>query len=550
MNSNCNETEYACDVSFMGESRSCNMRDGFVKSKNINPHAIAMCIGKQNYSYEYVDDLARRWASVIVDGAQSENSRVAILGDRNIVSYVGILATLYAGACFVPLNKNFPNERTSRMLAQANVDSVIVESALLPKLLEILEGHAKWPNIIVPDGDVSVGSYKVFDKRLINRKSKLEKLVNVEEDAIAYLLFTSGSTGQPKGVPITHKNARAFFEVNQKRYKLVPSDRLSQTFEQTFDLSLFDVFMAWEAGAAFCAIKPIQLLSPFNYIKENAITVWFSVPSVAALLIKKNLLMPDSMPGLRWSLFCGEALPGSIAEAWKKAAPNSIVENLYGPTELTIACSVYRMTANNSHEYDLNQDTVPIGKFYDGISSIILDQHGKIVLDGECGELCVGGDQMFPGYWKNKELDCEKFIFYRDINNEYKRYYRTGDIVKRLPDGNHIYIGRMDQQVKVDGYRVELGEVETALRRAGCVEAAAFTLAQKGNSHSLHAAVTGCVDKMDIIADMRKNLPAYMIPKSIEILDCMPLNANGKIDRVSLRNLFIENRALQELEII
>lgn len=166
-------------------------------------------------------------------------------------------------------------------------------------------------------------------------------------------------------MPVTHGNVRAFLDAAQQRYQLTSQDRLSQTFDQTFDLSVFDLFMAWEHGARVCAMDSLELLAPFNYLERNGITVWFSVPSVAAVLNKRDALTPGRMPTLRWSLFCGEALPRQLAEAWQAAAPNSTVENLYGPTELTIACSVHRWDPATSPQLCVH-DNVPIGEVFPG----------------------------------------------------------------------------------------------------------------------------------------------------------------------------------------
>jgi amino acid adenylation domain-containing protein len=343
----------------------------------------------------------------------------------------------------------------------------------------------------------------------------------VAPDDIAYLLFTSGSTGAPKGVPVTHANVRAFLAANQERYRLTPDDRLTQTFDQTFDLSVFDLFMAWEHGARVCAMEPIEILAPFRYLERNGITVWFSVPSVAAMLRKRGALRPGTMPTLRWSLFCGEALPRATAEAWQAAAPGSAVENLYGPTELTIACTAHRWDPATSPAACVH-DNVPIGRPYPGLHTLVVDEELTPVPDGETGELCVAGPQTTPGYWQAPSITAQRWFAHRG-----RTYYRTGDLV-RLRNGEYVCLGRNDQQVKVGGHRVELGEIEAVLRRAGAVEAVAVLWP---DTDTVGAVVTGAVDPAALTAACDAALPAYMVPRSVHVVGELPVNGNGKIDR-------------------
>ena len=254
-------------------------------------------------------------------------ARVRLLAARYPIS--GVLATLFAGAAFVPLNRKFPVERTRAMLDEADVDAIIVDNESLPQLHEVLRGMQRPPAMLLPETDRGLAGAqlrhgRVWIAMILAAATPLAALPAVAADDLAYLLFTSGSTGVPSGVPITNGNVRAFLDVNKARYGLTPQDRVSQTFDQTFDLSVFDLFMAWDSGACVYAMQPIELLAPFKFLEKNNITMWFSVPSVAALLIKRGALKPSSMPTLRWSLFCGEGLPQSTAEAWQKAAPNSI----------------------------------------------------------------------------------------------------------------------------------------------------------------------------------------------------------------------------------
>ncbi|HEX8091740.1 MAG TPA: amino acid adenylation domain-containing protein, partial [Blastocatellia bacterium] len=482
-----------------------SLRAGFLRHVNETPDNPALRVGTLVYTYSEADETARRWAARLLDATGGNAGRVGIFAYRSVTSYLGVLASLLAGAAFVPLNYKLPGERTRAMIEQADLDVVLVDNESLPQLSELLSGLACSPPILAPDMDGPSAKSRlpgmVFGREDIANAAPLFTLPDVAPDDLAYLLFTSGSTGMPKGVPITHGNVRAFLDVNLARYGLTAEDRLTQTFDQTFDLSIFDLFMAWESGACVHSIQPIELLAPFHFLEEHQITVWFSVPSVASLLIKRGALTPGSMPTLRWSLFCGEGLPRVTAEAWQAAAPRSVVENLYGPTELTIACAAYRWDPVKSPIECIN-DLVPIGEVYPGLSHIVVDDALREVEPGRPGELCIAGPQTSPGYWRDPELTAAHFFETTGAQGTIRRYYRTGDVVMRRA-GHYAYLGRIDQQVKVCGYRVELGEIESILRRAGCVEAAALPWPDEHLPSSIVAVVSGAADAASLNAFVR-----------------------------------------------
>ncbi|MEU9031178.1 amino acid adenylation domain-containing protein [Streptomyces sp. NPDC048383] len=516
----------------MTTALNTRLGSGLLRHASGHPDRVALTIGRRDYTYEETALTARRWAALLVEAVGGRPRRVGVFAHRSEASYLGVAAALFAGAAFVPLNRKFPADRTRSMLERADVDALIVDSASLEGLGGLLRGLPRKPVVLLPDtlrgraGDLG-DDVRVLDAVDLATAAPLEPggLPPVSSDDIAYLLFTSGSTGVPKGVPVTHGNAGAFLEANQARYRLTPDDRLTQTFDQTFDLSVFDLFMAWENGARLCAMDPLEILAPFKYLERNGITVWFSVPSVAAVLRKRGVLGPGTMPTLRWSLFCGEALPRASAEAWQAAAPGSVVENLYGPTELTIACTVHRWDPTTGPDACVH-DNVPIGRPYPGLSTLVVDERLIPVPDGTSGELCVAGPQTTPGYWRDPELTAQRYFAHQG-----RTYYRTGDLV-RLQAGEYVCLGRNDQQIKVGGHRVELGEIEAVLRRAGAVEAAAMLWP---DHDTLTAVVTGEVDPGALTEACDAALPAYMVPRSVRVAEELPVNGNGKVDRAALR---------------
>jgi len=526
-------------MAVLDRSDGPSLRSGFLRQAALRPDAPALVVRGKVRTYGQLEDNARRWARALTTACGRRPERVGLFAFRSETAYTGTLAALFAGATYVPFNPTFPDERTAATIRQAAIDTLIVDRACLSHLRNVISSDSRLP-LIVPDFELSE-----FDplglpaqgKSEILHTDPLESLPPISHDDAAYLLFTSGSTGAPKGVAVTHGNAVYFMDLMSRRYGIQPDDRFSQTFDQTFDLSVFDLFMAWSNGASVYAMAPVDLLAPTRFINQNRLTVWFSVPSVPAQMSRRNTLTPASLPTLRWSLFCGEPLPQQTAEAWQAAAPDSVVENLYGPTELTIACFFHRWDPVQSPGLCRN-GIVPIGRPYDGLASMIVNENLTPVADHDVGELCVSGPQTAPGYWRAPDLTSERFVTLPVSAHESRRFYRTGDLVARLDRGEYVFIGRTDQQIKVLGHRVELGEIEAVLRNHPGVEhAVAFGWPAEGTSaEGIVAFVSGNInDSEPLLARSRESLPPYIVPRRIHIVSEMPFNANGKVDRRKLK---------------
>lgn len=533
----------------MSERRSALRRfdalhAGFIASTARWPDRPALTLGEESWTYAAVDTAARRLASGLL-ASSSAPKRVGILARRSFTSYTGPLGALFAGAAFVPLNPTLPVARLRAIVDIADLDAIIIEDKRAALLQPLLSGRSSSLPVLFADAARRnidrIDGMKIFDSADIRALEPLRTASSVAPEDIAYILFTSGSTGVPKGVPISHANAASFLSVNLERYLLTPEDVLSQTFEQSFDLSIFDIFMAWSAGATLCGFTHTDLLAPLAVIQAREITVWFSVPSIVSMQLRLGSLVPGSLPTLRLSLFCGEPLIREHAEAWQAAAPMSVLENLYGPTELTIACAVHRWNPATSPGLCSN-GIVPIGRLYDTLSWQVVDRKLEPVAPGETGELCVAGPQTFAGYWRSPEATAGAFYESADSNGLADRFYRTGDLVRELPNGELLFIGRRDHQIKLGGHRIELAEIEAALRAQPSVrEAAALAWPDASNVEKIVAVVSGSdPDRETLRRGLRSTLPAYMIPAEIYVIEDMPRSSSGKLDRRGLRDLLAD----------
>jgi amino acid adenylation domain-containing protein len=493
----------------------------------------------ERITYRALQRLADKITSTILQQEDGGLPLVALWAHRSKTAYAGILSILGAGKGYVPLNPKFPIERTRRMLALSGCGMLIAGTEGFQQLPKLLTEVDRPLTVILPDLVDAIGLASDFPgHRFVASKEMADDSFSfrpeVSPTRIAYLLFTSGSTGQPKGVPITQSNVRSYLQYICDRYDVNETDRFSQEFDLTFDLSVHDMFVCWERGACLFSVPEKSVMAPAKFIREHQLTMWFSVPSVIGVLARMRLLSPGCFPSLRYSLFCGEPLAASHAQLWQEAAPNSILENLYGPTETTIAISHYRWHQTGSSAESVN-GIVPIGWVFAGQHCSVIDVERNTVPAGVAGELCLCGSQVTTGYWNDPKKTQEQFV---RLPAGEKPWYRTGDMVRQGGNGCLYYLGRMDHQVKIRGYRVELQEIEAVLRRA-CGTEQVVSIAwpvENGSADGVVAFVAGvaALDVSRALDHCSKILPGYMVPGKIYLCDEMPLNANGKIDRPRL----------------
>jgi amino acid adenylation domain-containing protein len=516
---------------------------GFIRSSEEFPERPALEVEGQTLTYRQLRDKAESIAATLLHWDEAADPPLtAIFAYRSVVAFGGVLGALFRGHGYVPLNRTFPPERTRTMLDRSECRAVVVDQASALQLDRILPGIARPLTLLLPETqDVSALSAQWPQHRILGAKDLLASPTTLPlaatPDAIAYLLFTSGSTGTPKGVMIAQQNVLSYLDFVVPRYQLNEGDRCSQTFDMTFDLSAHDMFVTWESGACLCCPTQKGLIKPGGFIVDSRLTTWFSVPSTAVFMKKLGMLKPGMYPGLRLSLFCGEALPMEVAKGWSETAPNSILENIYGPTELTIACTAYRWDRERSPA-ECELGVVPIGEPMKGMEALLVDESLREVPTGTPGELLMAGPQMAPGYWRDPEKTAKAFLVPPD---QAKTYYRTGDRVRRsAPAGPMLYLGRVDNQIKVLGHRVELGEVEAAVREASGIDGVVAVGWPKssGGADGIEVFLqTDAVDRAALTRMLTSRLPSYMMPRRIHCLPIFPVNSNGKFDRQQLTKI-------------
>lgn len=511
-----------------------NLAFPFFRQARSQLHRAALWLDGRTVSYGELRELAQRIAAWL-SAQNAPQARVGILASRTLETYAGILGACWSGAAYVPISPKLPEERLANLLDRTRLDALIVDAAgldlLSPALLRVCPRRVLASTCAAESGASiqTYGDLPAFDPADEPRL--------LDEDALAYIIFTSGTTGAPKGVMISTGNVRAFIDSLQERFRFRPDDRVAQPSEVSFDNSVFDLFNAWEAGATLYVVPAKDLLGPIRFLRDNAITVWYSVPSFAVFMQRMKMLRPGALPALRYSAFAGEALPSSTAEAWSCAANHSILDCLYGPTETTVVCTGDRFS--DEQHMTASRGIVSIGRPFPGMEAAIVDSAHHLLQPGQQGELAISGKQVAKGYFEDETLTRARFPAIGG-----RRWYLTGDLAYQDKSGLFHHLGRVDNQVKVLGNRVELEEVEAQLRAAcgsNTVAAVAWPM-QHGTAAGLVAFVSGAaIDLPQVSSTLRQRLPAYMIPTRIHELTALPMNGNGKTDRKALVRMLDES---------
>ncbi|MCF6305782.1 MAG: AMP-binding protein [Rhodobacteraceae bacterium] len=445
----------------------------------------------------------------------SKQTAVLLICEKSPQAYFAIFATILTGATYIPVNNKWNLARIANIFEQVLPEFIACDP-------EWAKANKKW----LLDNEFEHTRFEsstAGELCLFRRNSPMScKLFNYRREKnitdLLYVMFTSGSTGSPKGVPVSRANVDHYLQAMQQVFKFGAAESWIQSVELNFDLSVHDMLLAWTTAGCIISIPAEQSPMGPRFVKKLGVQNWLSVPSSAARTLSLGLLKENTMPSLKRSFFCGEALPKEVALAWGKAAPNAPVFNIYGPTEATIAFSW--------HKFNPQQDKaaiVQIGKPLPGLSMRLSTHH----------EIELGGAQVFAGYLQENPKTISKPS--KDSQGGF--WYQTGDIGAIGQDGEFIFRGRLDWQVKIRGNRIEIGEIEQAVRKAtgcGLVTVVPVTEIAPGSFDDLYVFIDTYIDEKDIKFELTTYLPPYMIPKYFSQLMEFPYNSNGKIDRNTL----------------
>lgn len=499
-----------------------NVLDYLEDSVKNNPEKAAFVDECKTYTYMDLKNYGQAIGSKIAEYKLFRNPIVVYL-EKSVEELAAFIGVLYSGNFYCPIDVTMPLQR-------------------IKKILDILDSP-----VIITDTEhaASIKALASTDKiflyeEIITSKIAYEKLNDIRRNVIdmdpLYILFTSGSTGMPKGVVVSHQSVIEYTEWVTKTFHITSQDSFGNQAPFYFDNSILDIYCGLKNSSTVyiipknCFVFPMELL---KYLNEKKITTIFFVPSVLCTVAKLKALKSIPLFSLNKILFCGEVMPNKYLNIWRKYVPNALYANLYGPTEITDVCTYYIV----DREFQ-DDEPLPIGSPCQNTDIIILNEKNMETQTGEIGELCIRGRSLALGYYKNSEKSNEVFI-QNPLNLKYRDLiYRTGDLVKLNEKNEIIYLGRKDFQIKHLGHRIELGEIEVSAGGFEGIETCACIYDDIGQKIVFF--YKGSYYKEDELSTLfDKKIPLYMIPNIMIKIDEFPYNSNGKIDRKQLKEAYI-----------
>ena len=510
------------------------------KSARRFPDKPAVLFEESVLSYAELDRLSTRLAHVLIANGLRRGDRVGIWMPKSIASIVSIHGILKAGGVYVPIDPGAPAARARYIVEDCGIRLLVSAPAFLERVREIVAGEGAPAVILAAPGPLP----EEFPARVVPYEAVLSHPATepppnatVSTD-LAYILYTSGSTGTPKGVMISHLNALNFVRWACDEFRITHDDVLSNHAPYHFDLTIFDVFAAMKAGATLAIVPEELAYFPFRlaeWIERNAISVWYSVPSILTMMVRRGRLERLRFERLRLVLFAGEVFPIRYLRELMLALPRPQYCNLYGPTETNVI--TYYTVAGVPAE---DAPPLPIGKACANVDVFALDDDGRVVTQpGVEGELYARGPNVAQGYWGDAAKTGKVFVQSPCQGHFRETVYRTGDIVVLGEDGSYLFRGRRDHMIKSRGYRIEAGEVESAIyRHPQVLETAVVPVPDEDIGNRIRAFVVtrdgGVVEASEIQQHCARFLPSYMVPGDVAFLQALPKTSTGKVDKKAL----------------
>ncbi len=508
------------------------------KSASRFPEKTAVWGRGRSISYRELEERSNQLAHLLRQSGVRKGDRVGLFFPKCVESIVSMFGIMKAGAVYVPLDPQAPVDRVGYIIGNCGIRVLITQDERCRSLDASTRASLSQCIMIGEARESGNGTGVAPWSVLADYPASHPPAVTMTETDLAYILYTSGSTGRPKGVMLSHQNALTFVEWCADKFQITPQDRLSNHAPLHFDLSVFDVYNAIEAGATVYLITEEVALFPTTlqqFIETHQISVWYSVPSALVLLLLHADLKAENLPHLRTILFAGEVFPIKYLKRLAELLPAVELDNLYGPTETNV-CTYYKV----DRERLCGMDKLPIGIACENTEVFAVNDRDEIVTEpGESGELYVRGPAVTYGYWGDAEKTRRMVVPNRFQHNFEEKIYRTGDLVTLAEDGNYYFDGRRDSMIKSRGYRIELGEIESALLSHPAVrEAAALAVPDEVVGNRIKAIVAVHAAESVQAAELQQHcatrIPKYMIPELIEFRESLPKTSTGKVDRVGL----------------
>ncbi len=485
------------------------------------PANIALEDSNGEMSYEELRRLSRRAGSWFLKKGLRRGQPVAVYLPKSNPCVVAFYGALCAGVPYAPLDFTAPAARIQRTL----------ENLQPPVLITDEEGRGKLAQMEVPDCEIV--DYVDLIAEAADETAVSQAIIDTLDTDPAYIMYTSGSTGVPKGVVIPHRGVLDYAEFIAHTYKITDKTVMGLQSGFHFDNSVFDLYASLLMGSKVLIIPEILFMYPIKlmeYVQEKKVTCVFWVPTVMNSVANCGVLDELELPELQTIVFAGEVMPNKQLNIWRRALPGRVWSNLYGPTEITVDCTVYMV----DREFD-DLDPLPIGYERPNMRVLILKDDGTEAAVNETGELCVIGSQLALGYWNNPEESAKAFTANPLNKAFYEELYHTGDLAYKCEDGLIMYVGRKDSQIKLRGNRIEMGDIENAARTIPGLTNACALFDAPNEQIVLFAETTQKLNKRMVNLELGKLIPKYMLPGKVIAMEEFPLNANRKIDRVALK---------------